>query len=293
MCYSKQNEDEAKSSTYEGGVSQTEVTLGKRPASRGDSPCTKRLKLLAVFRRFSTFLREVGKAMKSVDTKRLFNYVEHLMACDDPKIPLFTSKEFLTFLNEKCENSYAFLKRLSFHWSWIDFSLLEDIVKASRCEKAIKLLEAFKSELNQVQFLSPSTVPAPCAKMIPNKEQPHTILTLTIDCKLFECTLHYISELKSVFTQWCGISRHSLQLVAVKQISVITTTFYWMLTKELVPIICTKIQMNRDWLRSKRILEVSIYPGLVMATDGEMRLGPLAYLTISGGIVSNSALFVC
>ena len=259
---------------------------GKRLSSHNEPPRNKQIKLLTVSRKFAGVVREIGKSMKSVNLKVLYLWVGFQEACKDPKIHLFSS-ELLTGL-DKCENATTFLNRFSFQWSWMDYSFLEDLLRANRCEKGMKILEKFKSELSQVQFLSSFTVPAPCRKMLPNDEESYTILTLTVDCKLLECTLHYIGELKSSFTTFCGILRASIQLIAVKQSSVTSTIFYWVVLRQLVPLICTKVQTNRAELRSTGILEVSIYPNVVMATDAEVRVGPLAYLTIYGGKVSVS-----
>lgn len=265
--------------------SKYDVALGKRPASYGESPSTKRLKLFAVFRMFSAVVNDIGKSMKSTSLKNLIHSLSLLMiSSSNPKIPLFTL-EFIKSLSS-CTTPSMLLNRLSFQWSWIDYSVLEDLVKASHCKDAVRLLEEFKSRLGQAQFLSTFTVPLPCPKMLPINKELHTILVLTIDRKLFECTLNYISEVKSKFSTYCAITRHSLQLIAVKQSSVTSTTFFWMISKQIVPTICSKVQANCSELRSTGILEVLVYPGVVMATDGEVRLGPLAFLTITGGAVS-------
>ena len=267
-------------------VSSGEVTVGKkRSASHGESPCTKRrLKLLAVSRKFLAVVREIAESMDPVKPKPLLTWLKSVNVCNDPKIPLFTPEVFSGL--EDSRDSTVLVNRLSFYWSWIDYGLLEDLVRVSGCDEASKLLEGFKSELSQVPFLSPSTVPSPCSKMVPADGQPHTILTLTVECKLFECTLCYIRNLKSTFSNFCGLTQHAMLLVAIKQTSLTSTIFYWMILRQLVPLICTKVQANRSQLQSSGILEVSVYPGLVMATDGEIRVGPLAYLTISDGIVS-------
>lgn len=266
------------------GNSEGEVKSRKRLSSHGESPRNKQIKLLAVSRRFGSVVREIGKSMKSVNLKTLYLWVGFLEASKDPKIHLFSS-ELLSGL-DKCDNVMTFLNRFSFQWSWMDYGFLEDLLRASRCEKGMKILEKFKSELDQVKFLSSFVVPSPCKKMLPTDEGSYTILTLTVDCKLYDCTLRYISELKLRFTDFCGILRHSIQLIAVKQISITSTIFYWVLLRPLVPLICNKVQANRTELRATGVLEVSIYPNVVMATDAEVRVGSLAFMTINGGIVS-------
>ena len=280
-------ENESSAPTEGRAVSSSEVTVGKkRSASHGESPRTKRrLKLLAVSRKFFAVVRKIAESMEKVKSKPLLSWLASVNVCNDPKIPLFPP-EVLSFL-EDSSDSGVLVNRLSFYWSWIDYGLLEDLVRISGCEKASKLLERFKSELGQVPFLSSSTVPSPCSKMVPADEQPHTILTLTVDCKLIECTLTYISTLKSTFSNFCGLTQHALLLIAVKQISVKSTIFYWLIFKQIVPVICTKVLANCSQLRSSGIMEVSVYPGLVLATDREIRVGALAFLSINDGIVSD------
>ena len=279
-------ENESSPPTEGGVVSSSEVTVGKkRSASHGESPHSKRrLKLVVVTRKFFGIVRKISESMESMKPQPLLSWLATVNVCNDPKIPLFPP-DVLSHLEDSRDSS-VLVTRLNFYWSWIDYGLLEDLVRMSGCERASKLLEGFKSTLGQVPFLSSSTVPSPCSKMVPAEEQPHTILTLTIECKLFECTLSYIRTLKSTFSNFCGLTQHALLLIAVKQTSVKSTVFYWLILKQLVPVICTKVQANRNQLRSSGIMEVSVYPGLVLATDGEIRVGPLAFLSISDGIVS-------
>ena len=278
------------STTVEGDNSSGEVTLGqKRPASQGESPQTKRVKVLAVSRKFLAVVREIADSMDSVKVTTLLTWLASVNVCDNPKIPLFTPDVFLGL--ESSRDCYVLVKRLNFYWSWIDYGLLEDVVRVSNSKEASRLLDRFKSELADLQFSSSITLPSPCSKMLPADEQPHTILTLTMDCKLFECTLRSLSELKLKFSNSCGLTRHALLLVAAKQVSVTTTIFYWLILKQIVPMICTKILTNLSKFRSEGILEVSVYPNLMMATDKEMRLGPLAYLTINDGIVCDSSMY--
>ena len=236
-------------------------------------------------RKFLAIVRKIAESLDSVKLKPLLTWLTSLNVCDDPKVPLFTP-EVLSVL-EGSRDSTMLVNRLSFYWSWIDYGLLEDLVGVSRCKEASKLLKRLRSELGQIPCLSSSTLPSPCSKMLPADGQPHTILTLTVECKLHEYTLRHISELKSRFSNFCGLTQYALLLIAVKQTTVTSAIFYWIILKQIVPVICTKVQANCSQLRSMGILELSVYPGLVMATDGEMRVGPLAFLSISNGTVSD------
>ena len=262
-------------------------SLGKRPPTHGDSPCTKRTKVLEASRRFSSVVTEICKALESTKCQSIVNCLNQLMASEEPKIPLFTSEIVESIAD--CENAGILVKRMSLYFSWFDHEILKKLVGASNCVQAIQLLHDFDSQLDYSLPLSSQSLPIPSPNMIPNDTHPSTLLTTTTTTtkEQSQYSLRYIDEFRSWFSSLCKISQYSLHLVAVKQAHATSLIFYWMLPKSIVPLICCKVQESCQIMRSKGVIEVAVYPGVVIATDSEVRLGPLAFLTIKDGSVSD------
>jgi len=259
-------------------------SLGKRPPTHGDSPCTKRSKVLEASRKFPSVVAEICKALESIDCDQLVDCLDQLMAIEEQKIPVFMP-EIVDNIAD-CENAGILVKRMSLYFSWFDHELLKKLVGASNCQQAIRLLREFDSQLDHSLPLSSQSLPVPSPNMIPSDSHPSTLLTITTATQeQSQYSLHYIDELRSWFSSSCKISQYALYLVAVKQVHATSLIFYWMLPKSIVPQICYKVQENCQIMRSRGVVEVAIYPGVVIATGSEVRLGSLAFVTIKDGSV--------
>ena len=131
--------------------------------------------MLTVSRKFLAVVREIADSMESVKVATLLTWLASVNVCDDPRIPLFAPEIFSVLTSSR--DCYVLVNRLNFYWSWIDYGLLEDVVRVSGSKEASKLLDRFKSELANLQFSSSITLPSPCSKMVPADGQPHTILS--------------------------------------------------------------------------------------------------------------------
>ena len=262
-------------------------SLGKRSPTHGVSPSTKRTKVIEASRRFSSLVTEICKALESTKPKHLANFLNELKASEEQKIPVFTP-EIIEILAD-CENAGILVRRMSLYFSWFDHELLKELVRVSNCKKATRLLHEFDSQLDYSLPLSSQLLPVPSSNMLPNDTHPSTLLTITTSSQnQSQYCLSYIDELRSRFSSLCEISRHALHLVAVNQAHATSLIFYWMLPKTIVPLICCKVQENCKAMRACGVLEVAVYPGVVITTGSEVRLGPLAFVTIKDGSVSDT-----
>jgi len=265
-------------------------SLGKRPPTHGDSPSTKRSKVLEASRRFPLVVTEICKALKSTDCDQLVDCLEKLMASEELKIPIFTPEIVESIAD--CENAGILVKRMSLYFTWFDHELLKKLVGTSKCKKAIRSLRDFDSQLDHSLPLSSQLLPVPSPNMIPSDSHPSTLLTITTTQEQSQYCLRYIDELRSWFSSLCKISQYALYLVAVKQAHATSLIFYWMLPKSIVPQICCKVQENCQTMQSRGVLEVAIYPGVVITTASEVRFGSLAFLTIKDGSVSDILMYL-
>ena len=110
--------------------------------------------------------------------------------------------------------------------------------------------------------------------MIPSDSSAHTILAVRCDKELYHCTLQYIYDVQSVMVEKCDITQHCLQLLAMR---IDPTIFYWTIPKCVVSLINTNIPLHCQYLYSRGILEVLVYPDLLLTTSDDVCYGSLAF----------------
>ena len=85
----------------------------------------------------------------------------------------------------------------------------------------------------------------------------------------------------------CDITQHCLQLLAVRSDP---TILYWTIPKCVVDLIHTNVALHNEYLYSRGILEVSVYPDLVLTTGDNVRYGALAFECVD---TERVCLYIC
>ena len=196
-----------------------------------------------------------------------------LMASVLLRVKLFTS----AFLNAlyQCIDIIMLLRALSPYLTWHSHSILSVLVESCNNPKASQLLNSFNSKLNDTQPIASGLIPVPNYIMTPDEKSSHTILTTKVSINILLVTLKYINEMKRTMADKFKIMEHSFQLMAVNEDPV---TFYWMILKALVPVICRQLQNCLKHFKEKGWIEICIYPNTVFRIDGYVTVGSLAYL---------------
>ena len=175
-------------------------------------------------------------------------------------------------------NSDTLLFILCCHVTWSDHSILREL--SSSVSEAIKLLDEFGYKLDHSQPISSYPIPHLSSDMIPTgPTTTHTLLAIRCDHKLYNCTLQYVYDVKSVMVEKCDITPHCLQLLAVRPNP---TIIYWTIPKCVVELISSKVPVHSDYLYSKGVLEVLVYPEPLLATSDDVRIGSLAFVVDDG-----------
>ena len=215
------------------------------------------------------FLHLIDQVHKLLQVYKLelVQQCESLNASDGHKISLF-SPEQLTELSE-CNNLFM---KLSSLFSWSNHSLLKALAGCS--SEAVKLLDEFDSKLDSHQPITSYPMPCLSSNMIPTDTSTYTILAVRYDQELYQCTLQYVYDVQSVMIEKCDITQHCLQLLAVRSDP---TILYWTIPKCVVDLINTNVPLHSEYLYSRRILEVLVYPDVMLTTGGDVCYGALAF----------------
>ena len=207
-------------------------------------------------------MKEVQQFYKS----RLVQHCKGLKASDIHDIDLFSADQI-----RELRVSNILLK-LSGLFSWNNHSILKSLVSGS--SEAVELLDEFKSKLDPLQPITSYPIPCLYSKMIPTDTSTYTILAVRCDKELYQCTLQYVYDVQSVMIEKCGITQHCLQLLAVRSDP---TILYWTIPKCVVDLINTNVPLHSEYLYSRGILEVLVYPDLLLTTGDDVCYGSLVF----------------
>ena len=218
---------------------------------------------------FLNYINQIAKLLRFHQLK-LVQLCETLKASDVHDINLFSPGQ-IKELNE-CNNTVLLFVKLSPLITWSNHSILRVLTSCS-CE-VVALLDEFESRLNPLQQITSYPILNLSSDMIPSDTSTYTILAVRCDKELYKCTLQYVYDVQSVMIEKCEITQHCLQLLAVRSDP---TILYWTIPKCVVDLINTNVPLHSEYLYSRGILEVLVYPDLLLTTGDDVCYGALAF----------------
>ena len=223
------------------------------------------------------FLYVIGKVNKLLQTYKpeLIKLCENLKASEVHDIDLFSADHIKDLSG--CD---SMLMKISSLFSWSNHSVLKSLAGCS--SEAIKLLDEFESKLDLHQSVTSYPIFHLYSNMIPSDTSAYTILAVRCKVELYECSLQYVYDVQSVMIEKCDITQHCLQLLAVRSDP---TILYWTIPKCVVDLINTNVPLHSGYLYSKGILEVLVYPYLLLTTGDDVCYGSLAFECIDSKTV--------
>ena len=167
--------------------------------------------------------------------------------------------------------------RLSVLWTWNNHSILRALLEASNCQDGIKMLDEFKSQIDNNQPMKFFPIPPPSAKMVPFSSSAYTVLSIRRKHDKGELVpLHYVNDVVTIIIEKFGISLHALQLLAGEAKNPLT--LYWLIPKSVVPLIHNGVKEHLNFLKENRFTKIVIYPSVVIFTANDLELPPYAVL---------------
>ena len=200
----------------------------------------------------------------------LFPQCKDLKASDIERISLFSAYQIDKLSGY---NTATILVTLSPLFSWSNHSILRAL--ASCCSEAIQLLDEFDSKVDPFQPITSFPIPCLSSDMMPSDTSTYTIMAIRCEVELYESSLQYVYDVQSLITEKCGITQHCLQLLAVRNNP---TIFYWTIPKHVIHLINANIPQHNEYWCLQGILEVMVYPDLVITTTGDNCLGSLTFM---------------
>ena len=219
---------------------------------------------------------QLEELIQPYDYGMMMEQCRGLMASDQHDIKLFTSDQIKSFSSY----SSAILLRKLCSFAWSNCSILRTLV--NYCSEAISLLDTFKSNLDPLKPVSCYPIPSLSSNMIPSDTSTYTILAVRCKVELDESSLQYIYDVQSVMIEKCDITQHCLGLLAVKSDP---TIIYWTIPNCIVDLINTNVPLHREYLYSRGILEVLVYPKIQLTTGDNVCHGSLAFECVNTEMV--------
>ena len=225
------------------------------------------ISVLTVFFQVSDSVMEL---VTSSHIEELFDVCENLMASEKHAVNFFSDNQMKSL--KLCDNSHLLLQRLSLFFTWSNHSVLR--VLAGQCTEAMNILDNFICSVDPFEFIMSYPIPSFSLNMIPVDGSTHTILAIMCNQELYESNLQDVYDMQSVMMEKCDITLHCLQLLAIRNNP---TIFYWTIPKCVVCIINSNVPMHSEYLQSRGILEVLVYPNLQFKFSDSVSIGLLAF----------------
>ena len=223
----------------------------------------------SVYILFLYLIDQVAKLLESYKPE-LIQQCNNLKASDIHNISLFSADKMEKL--RMSNNPFILLVMLSPLFSWSNHSILKALVSCS--DEASKLLDKFESKLDPLEPITSYPIPCLSSNMIPSDTSTYTILAVRCKVELYESSLQYIYDVQSVMIEKCEITQHCLQLLAVRSDP---TILYWTMPKCVVDLINTNVPLHSEYLYSRGILEVLVYPDLLLTTGDDVCYRALAF----------------
>ena len=183
---------------------------------------------------------------------------------------------------EKMKSLYLFKIYLLSFITWLDHSVLKELVVASGSEDAQQLLNLFDSKIDSYcsQPITSFPILSPSQLMIPLDDSEYTLLAMKFclpsrsDTTQGMIILQDVMDIKLIMKHNCKMSSndiHSIQLVTVH-----TKSLYWMIPKYLVKVVNSNL--IQDWRSGIIMMAVLPENFLSLHDNSETLEGPLSSL---------------
>ena len=196
-----------------------------------------------------------------------------LLASETDNIPLFPT-DYAEKLQEIVQTP-ELIQKLSPFMTWDNHSILSTIADTSNIPEATMLLTQFDDRIDSSQPLTSFPIPAPSHHMVPYDNSTHTVLAVKLDLELYHSTLQNVIDARSLIQDQCKLTSHCLQLFAIAKTDF--TIIYWMIPKVVAAFAYFKVLENLEFFHQNGILQMALYPGSVLLTNGTLTVGPLSF----------------
>ena len=257
-------------------VVQDKLTVIARPQATSQAISSDQIlyfKPSSVHIAFLCLIDQIYEILQCSDVKTLITQCENILAytSEQENVNVFSDVQIEKL--KQYNTAPLMLWSLSTFFTWSNHSILRKLLTESSSE-ALQLLDEFDSKLDPLQSIASYPIPYFSSNMIPDDTSTHTILGIRCDQDFFKSTLQYVYDMQSVMMEKWQITQHSLQLLSVQSDP---TILYWTIPKCVVDIISKQVEQYSEYLCSKGILEVLVYPKPLFNTGDHVSIGSLSF----------------
>lgn len=198
-----------------------------------------------------------------------------LQASEIHNIPLFSTMYAERL--QKIKDTAGLIHALSPFMTWDNHSVLSAIAETSGIPEATELLTQFDDRIDPSQPLNSFPILAPSHLMVPYDNSTQSLLAVKLDLEQDHSTLQNVIDARSLILNQCELTPYCLQLLAVAKSTL--TILYWMVPKNVTHLITASALQFPNYYHQHGILELAVYPGIVVFTGGVLKLGPLSFLS--------------
>ena len=220
---------------------------------------------------FLDVIDQMKELLQWYHTGLLTDACENLMASETHKVTFFSDSSITDLSNHT--SAASILQYLSFLFTWSDHSILRALVSCN--SEAIQLLDEFDSFLDPFNTVVSYPIDVFSLCMIPCEDSPYTLLAVRSNKELWQCSLQYVFNIRSILTELCDVTQHCFRLLAIQSDP---TIFYWNIPEHVVELIDTGLAKYDEYLSPQGIVEVIVYPERVLLTGDDFTVGPLAFM---------------
>ena len=221
---------------------------------------------------FLCLIDQVCGIVQCCDAKTLVKRCDEILACEQANIKLFSNIQVEKL--KEYNGTLLIMYSLCSTFTWCNHSALR-VLLTELSNEALQLLDEFDSRLDPLQSITSYPIPYYSSSMIPNDTSVYTILAMRCDQELYKATLQYVYNIQLLMMETCGVTQHCLQLLACRSNP---TILYWTIPTCVVDLISERVPQHSDYLYSRGVLEVLVYPKLVLTTGDDVAMGSLAFI---------------
>ena len=221
---------------------------------------------------FLCLIDQVCEIVQCCDTKTLIEQCDKILACEQENIKLFSNIQVEKL--KEYSDILLMLHSLCSTLAWCNHSILRALL-TELSNEVLQLLDEFDSRLDPLQSITSYPIPYYSSSMIPNDTSVYTILAIRCDQELYKVTLQYVYYVQLLMMETCAVTQHCLQLLACRSNP---TILYWTIPTCVVNLISKGVPQHSDYLYSRGVLEVLVYPKLVLATGDDITMGSLSFI---------------
>ena len=201
-----------------------------------------------------------------MDIEYLADKCRTLMASDDYNIKLFTD----SFIKKlfKCSHSSLLKVYLLPFITWLDNTILIELIAAYEKVDSLELFYELIHIIDDTEPITSFHLPTFSQLIIPLDDSEYTIVAVKTVQNCSGLVLKDVKDVKLLLTSQWQLTAHTLYLVSIDYHY---NCMYWMIPKQVQPLVENKLNQRQHDLWVKGILQIYLLPNEYFSVDDRHR----------------------